>query len=51
MGTMDGILDTVAATHPVLPLIGLLKTNGKLIMLGGVAKPLDLPVFPLLMGE
>ncbi|XP_006353145.1 probable mannitol dehydrogenase [Solanum tuberosum] len=51
MGTMDGILDTVAATHPVLPLIGLLKTNGKLIMLGGVTKPLDLPVFPLLMGR
>ncbi|KAK4366937.1 hypothetical protein RND71_014817 [Anisodus tanguticus] len=51
MGTMDGILDTVAANHPVLPLIGLLKTNGKLIMLGAVAKPLELPVFPLLMGR
>ncbi|CAN4126814.1 unnamed protein product [Withania somnifera] len=51
MGTMDGILDTVSANHPVLPLIGLLKTNGKLIMLGAVGKPLELPVFPLLMGE
>lgn len=51
MGTMDGILDTVSATHPVLPLIGLLKTNGKLIMLGAVGKPLELPVFPLLMGR
>ncbi|KAK4356328.1 hypothetical protein RND71_025299 [Anisodus tanguticus] len=51
MGTMDGILDTVATIHPALPLIGLLKTNGKHIMLGAVGKPLELPVFPLLMGE
>ncbi|OIT31266.1 putative mannitol dehydrogenase [Nicotiana attenuata] len=49
MGTMDGILDTVAATHPILPLVGLLKTNGKLILLGALEKPLELPVFPLLM--
>ncbi|KAK4342476.1 hypothetical protein RND71_038292 [Anisodus tanguticus] len=51
MGTMDGILDTVSATHPVQPLIGLLKTNGKLILLGGIEKPLELPVFPLLTGR
>lgn len=51
MGTMDGILDTVSANHPVLPLIGLLKTNGKFIVLGAAEKPLELPVFPLVMGE
>ena len=51
MGTMDGILDIVSAVNPLLPLIGLLKSHGKLIMLGGPDKPLELPVFPLLMGK
>ncbi|KAI7994194.1 putative mannitol dehydrogenase [Camellia lanceoleosa] len=49
MGTMDGIIDTVSASHPVLPLIGLLKSHGKLILVGAAEKPLELPVFPLLM--
>ncbi|KAJ8543980.1 hypothetical protein K7X08_025598 [Anisodus acutangulus] len=51
MGTVDGILDTVSADHPVDPLIGLLKSHGKLIFLGAPEKPVDLPVFPLLMGS
>ncbi|CAL5406006.1 unnamed protein product [Camellia sinensis] len=51
MGTMDGILDTVSAVHPLMPLLGLLKSHGKLIMLGAPNKPLDLPAFPLLMGR
>ncbi|KAL7094387.1 hypothetical protein ACP275_11G102000 [Erythranthe tilingii] len=51
MGTMDGILDTVSAFHPLLPLIGLLKSHGKLIMLGAPDRPLELPVFPLLSGR
>ncbi|CAL5342103.1 unnamed protein product [Camellia sinensis] len=50
MGTMDGILDTISTVHPLLPLIGLLKSHGKLIMLGAPDKPLELPIFPLLMG-
>ncbi|KAJ0097327.1 hypothetical protein Patl1_28368 [Pistacia atlantica] len=33
-GTLDGIIDTVSAVHPILPLVGLLKSNGKLIMVG-----------------
>ncbi|KAE8099586.1 hypothetical protein FH972_017557 [Carpinus fangiana] len=49
--TMDGIIDTVSASHPILPLIDLLKTNGKLVLLGAPEKPLELPVFPLLMGR
>ncbi|CAK9156009.1 unnamed protein product [Ilex paraguariensis] len=32
MGTMDGIIDTVSAVHPLLPLLGLLKSNGKLVV-------------------
>ncbi|KAK1575199.1 hypothetical protein Q3G72_003404 [Acer saccharum] len=51
MGTFDGIIDTVSASHPVLPLLGLLKTNGKLILVGAPEKPLELPVFPLLFGR
>ncbi|KAI8018290.1 putative mannitol dehydrogenase [Camellia lanceoleosa] len=50
MGTMDGIIDTVSAPHPLLPLIGLLKSHGKLILVGVPEKPLELPVFPLIMG-
>ncbi|KAB1211054.1 putative mannitol dehydrogenase [Morella rubra] len=50
-GTLDGIIDTVSAKHPLLPLIGLLKTHGKLVMVGAPEKPLELPVFPLLMGR
>ncbi|XP_056163116.1 probable mannitol dehydrogenase [Syzygium oleosum] len=51
MGTMDGIIDTVSAMHVLLPLIGLLKNNGKLVMVGAPAKPLELLAFPLLMGR
>ncbi|EXC35406.1 putative mannitol dehydrogenase [Morus notabilis] len=49
--TMDGIIDTVSAVHPLLPLLGLLKSQGKLIMVGAPDKPLELPVFPLLLGR
>nr|GMC67549.1 8-hydroxygeraniol dehydrogenase-like [Ipomoea batatas] len=49
--TLDGIIDTVAAVHPILPLLSLLKTNGKLVMVGAPEKPLELPIFPLLMGR
>ncbi|KAJ9670293.1 hypothetical protein PVL29_026687 [Vitis rotundifolia] len=51
MGTMDGIIDTVSAVHPLFPLIGLLKSHGKLVMVGAPDRPLELPIFPLLMGR
>uniref|UniRef100_A0A1J3JBD6 Cinnamyl alcohol dehydrogenase 7 n=1 Tax=Noccaea caerulescens TaxID=107243 RepID=A0A1J3JBD6_NOCCA len=51
MGTMDGIIDTVSATHPLLPLLGLLKYKGKLVMVGVTEKPLELPVLPLILGK
>ena len=50
MGTMDGIIDTVSAHHALMPLIGLLKAHGNLIMLGAPNRPLELPVLPLLSG-
>ncbi|KAM7515830.1 hypothetical protein LguiA_005413 [Lonicera macranthoides] len=49
--TLDGIIDTVSASHPILPLINLLKAHGKLVMVGAPDKPLELPVFPLLLGR
>ncbi|XP_060185559.1 8-hydroxygeraniol dehydrogenase-like [Lycium barbarum] len=50
-GSLDGIIDTVSAIHPLLPLINLLKPHGKLVMVGAPEKPLELPVFPLLLGR
>ncbi|PIA51947.1 hypothetical protein AQUCO_01000072v1 [Aquilegia coerulea] len=51
MGTLDGIIDTVSAQHPLLPLLALLKSQGKIVMVGAPDRPLELPVFPLLMGR
>ncbi|GAB2282996.1 Probable mannitol dehydrogenase [Dionaea muscipula] len=50
-GTLDGIIDTVSAVHPLQPLLGLLKTNGKLITVGVPDKPLELYTFPLILGR
>ncbi|KAI5436086.1 hypothetical protein KIW84_022507 [Lathyrus oleraceus] len=50
VGTLDGIIDTVSANHPIVPLIGLLKSHGKLVMVGAPEKPLELPIFPLHQG-
>ncbi|GMP26637.1 hypothetical protein CsSME_00003000 [Camellia sinensis var. sinensis] len=51
IGTMDGIIDTVSGFHSLLPLLNLLKSNGKLILVGISEKPLELPAFPLLAGR
>nr|WKU61924.1 cinnamyl alcohol dehydrogenase-like 6 [Rauvolfia serpentina] len=51
MGTMDGIIDCVSAKHQLVPLLGLLKYHGKLVLVGVPAEPLDLPVPPLIMGR
>ncbi|CAN1356523.1 Probable cinnamyl alcohol dehydrogenase 9 [Linum perenne] len=50
-GTMDFIIDTVSAVHSLAPLLALLKPNGKLITLGLPDKPLELPIFPLVLGR
>ncbi|KAK6131313.1 hypothetical protein DH2020_034942 [Rehmannia glutinosa] len=48
-GSLDGIIDTVSAAHPVQPLFNLLKPDGKLIVVGAPEKPLEVPVFSLIM--
>ncbi|XP_073004855.1 probable mannitol dehydrogenase [Typha latifolia] len=49
-GTMDGIIDTVSAFHPIAPLLSLLKATGKMIMVGAPNKPLELPTSSLIQG-
>ena len=51
MGTMDGIIDTVSGPHSVLPLINLLKTNGKFVAVGVPTKAPEIPYIPLIMGK
>ncbi|KAI3461969.1 hypothetical protein Pfo_018632 [Paulownia fortunei] len=51
IGTMDFIIDTIAAVHPLAPLLDLLKMNGKLVTVGLPDKPLELPIFPLVLGR
>ncbi|KAK4390842.1 8-hydroxygeraniol dehydrogenase [Sesamum angolense] len=50
-GSLDGIIDTVSATHPIQPLLSLLKPHGKMIMVGAPEKPLELPVFSIIMSR
>ncbi|XP_031283561.1 probable mannitol dehydrogenase [Pistacia vera] len=51
MSKMDGIIDIVSIPYPILPLIGLSRTNEKLLLVGCLEKPLELPVFTLLLGR
>ncbi|KAL2250016.1 UNVERIFIED_CONTAM: 8-hydroxygeraniol dehydrogenase [Sesamum indicum] len=50
-GSLDGIIDTVSAQHPIEPLLSLLKPHGKMIMVGAPEKPLQLPVFSIIMAR
>ncbi|XP_038690995.1 probable mannitol dehydrogenase isoform X3 [Tripterygium wilfordii] len=51
VGELDGILDTVSAAHPLMPLVDLLNTDGKLILLSASSldKPVEVNVVPLLV--
>ena len=51
MDTMDGIIGIVSLPHPILPLIDLLKTNGKFIVVGAPTEALEIPYIPLIMGK
>ncbi|KAL6846121.1 hypothetical protein ACP4OV_023569 [Aristida adscensionis] len=46
-GTMDGIIDTVSAWHPIEPLLELLKPMGQMVIVGVPSKPLELPAFAI----
>ncbi|CAL5088423.1 unnamed protein product [Urochloa decumbens] len=49
-GSMDGVIDTVSAGHPVVPLLELLKPMGQMVVVGAPAKPLEVPAFSLIGG-
>jgi len=49
--SLDYIIDTVSADHPLLPLLSLLKVNGKLVLVGMPEKPLSLPPAVLVLGK
>ncbi|XP_039069851.1 probable mannitol dehydrogenase [Hibiscus syriacus] len=50
-GTFDGFVDTVSGQRPLLPLLGLLKSHGKLVVLGAAEKPFKLPASHLIQGR
>ena len=41
--TLDGIIDTVSAKHPLPDYLNLLKLNGRLAIVGVPPEPLELP--------
>ncbi|KAL9324998.1 hypothetical protein ACSQ67_005643 [Phaseolus vulgaris] len=49
--TLDGIIDTVFAVHPLMPLIDLLKSHGKLVAVGAPEKPPELLLPTLILGR
>lgn len=50
-GHFDFILDTVSAPHDYNALLGLLRTNGTLIIVGAPPEPLEIPGFSLIFGR
>ncbi|KAG8049662.1 hypothetical protein GUJ93_ZPchr0009g1760 [Zizania palustris] len=49
-GTMDGIIDTVSAWHPITPLFSLMKPMGQIVFVGGPTRPLELPAYAIVPG-
>lgn len=48
---MDYIIDTISAVHSLTAFLSLLKLNGKLVTVGLPEKPLELPIFPLVLSK
>ncbi|BAT07959.1 probable cinnamyl alcohol dehydrogenase 8B [Oryza sativa Japonica Group] len=49
-GTMDGILNTVSAWHPVAPLFALMKPMAQMVFVGAPTRPLELPAYAIVPG-
>ena len=50
-GSLDYIIDTVSASHPIEPLLGLLKIDGKMVLVGIPQLPLQIHPGPLIFGD
>ena len=48
--SLDYIIDTVSANHPLEPLLGLLKMNGKLVLVGLPEKPVQFAAPAVILG-
>ena len=51
VGSFDFILDTVSASHDMNALLGLLKLDGSLVLVGAPEKPIPVSAFNLIMGR
>ncbi|KAM0021928.1 putative cinnamyl-alcohol dehydrogenase [Helianthus debilis subsp. tardiflorus] len=51
VNSLDGIIDTVSASHPIAPLVNALKTDGKLVFVGAVFEPFELTAVSLSPGR
>nr|CAB3498684.1 unnamed protein product [Digitaria exilis] len=49
-GTLDGIIDTVSAGHPIVPLLELLRPLGTMVVVGAPSEPLQLPAYAIIQG-
>ncbi|KAI7736681.1 hypothetical protein M8C21_018325 [Ambrosia artemisiifolia] len=49
--SLDGIIDTVSASHPIEPLLSVLKPAGKLVFVGVPEKPIEISTYSLIMGR
>lgn len=49
-GNFDFIIDTVSATHDYISLLGMLKANGSMIIVGAPPEPIQVPGFALIGG-
>jgi alcohol dehydrogenase (NADP+) len=50
-GTLDFIIDTVSAPHPISSFLQLLRPDGTLVLVGASPKPLEVATFALVMGR
>ncbi|EFJ41249.1 hypothetical protein VOLCADRAFT_107767 [Volvox carteri f. nagariensis] len=48
IGSLDGVIDTVSAKHDLNALVGLLKLDGKLVLVGVPDAPLEMPSMALI---
>lgn len=51
MGTLDGILYTVPVVHAIAPLLSLLGSQGKFVLIGAPSQLLEVPPIQLLFGK
>ena len=47
--SLDGMIDTVSAKHPLASYLGTLKVGGVVVMLGVPDEPMDLPQGNIIM--